>query len=483
MTNARAPLAAVAVVGAGPIAYVAALVTAKAVPTARITIVRPPADPAALADRFPTTLPGSSGWLADAGLDEAHLVADGVATHRVGIRFAEWGEDARDWTFAHGSDVALPLPGALPLLWLAHGRDVALRYEDVRPAAALAAADRFAAPLADRRSLLDCVDAGLRLDAARLLPLLDRRARAAGIAVRESDVVATQRSGDGGLASITLANGTTIAADLFVDATGPRALLAATKGETAADWCGCDRLLIAERPGDPAPADAIRAVGIGWRGDRPLADRITIRLAYAADTADEAQARRLLDAGDAEAVALPPPRHRPPFAAKVLALGEAGTAIDPLGDFGFALAERQLALFAELLPSRDRDPLLAAEYNRRAGLAADRIGTVVASLHAVRPRRRGPFWRARTGAVPAALDAFAERGVLPQHDDQSVTDADWRAALLGLGIVPRQHDAVARSADPARVRALIADLAAAVAALPATLPPYPALLADPRTRV
>ena len=479
MNNRQTPLESVAVVGAGPIAHIAALRLANALPMARIVIVRTSNDPAALADRFPSTLPG--GWPTDVGCDEAELVSRGIATHRLGIRFVDWGEDEREWTFAHGADVILPMTGALPLLWLAHARDIIPRYEDLRPAAVLAATGRYIEVPDDRPSLLTYVDCGLRLDSVELLAMLDHRARAVGIGFCDGDVVATERLSDGNLSLLRLADGTTVCADLFVDATGPRALLAATAGEAAPGWCGCDRMLIAERRGNPSPADTLRAIELGWLGVRPLSERHVVRLAYASAMADEGHARRWLAIPKAEAINLVQPRRRPALAANALALGEAGSAIDPIGDFGFALAVRQLALFLQLLPARNIDPLLAHEFNRRAGLAAERIGTFVASLHSIRPRRHGSFWSRRQVRLPAQLSAaataFAERGLLPQHDDQSLSDADWRAALLGLGVVPRQRDAVARSADPVLVRPLLADLAKAIATLAAALPAYPDHLA------
>lgn len=476
MSNAQHPIEAAAVFGPGPLAHVVALRLARALPTARITLIRTPLDPAALTDRFPTTMPGNGDWLRAIGIDEQRLVAAGAATHRLGIRFADWGADAIDWTFAHGDEIPVGIPAPLHQLWLAHGRSSASRFELLVPGCALAASGRFVDAAAAADPLLASVDHGLRLDRARALPLLEAALAAAGIAAIDARAVARSTDLDGHCTRVTLDGARTVRADLFIDATGPAALLR-PDDPVATATAACTRLLIAAQPGPPSPSDLLRAADFGWQAQWPLADRTVTMIGCDEDGREPASRAAT---SSLEEVILPAPAQRAPIAANVLALGEAGGALDPLGTLGFALALRQLDLFVELLPARRADPRLSAEFNRRARLTAERLAAFVAALTCVRPRRAGAYWRRRATDLPPGLAAtvaqFAERGTLPHFDEESVSRHEWHVVLLGLGVVPRITDAMARSTDPATVHAMLARLAARVAALPASAPPYPIYL-------
>jgi tryptophan halogenase len=165
----------------------------------------------------------------------------------------------------------------------------------------------------------------------------------------------------------------------------------------------------------------------------------------------------------------------------VLALGEAAANAGPLGWPGLPLALAQLELALELMPTQADEPLLRAEYARRAGLRADRAHAYAAAFYLV-GTRRGAFWHALRDVDPPAelaqaLAQFGRRGTLPPIEEQHVRRASWQQALIGLGIRPRRHDPVALSVPRASAAAGLAQVRGAIAALAAALPPYPDYLA------
>ena len=166
--NRRESLQSVVVVGGGLVALTAALGFARALPHATVTLVATAPDPAALADRLPAVTPQVDEAFDALGLDEAAMVAAGAATHRMGEHFT-WGDAA--FTIGEGEGVPNLAGAAVHQMWLAHGDGP---YDALVPAATLAAAERFAPPASDPRSLLSRVNYTLRLDADAATPMLVR---------------------------------------------------------------------------------------------------------------------------------------------------------------------------------------------------------------------------------------------------------------------------------------------------------------------
>lgn len=463
--NPRAALRSVAIVGGGPVGLIAAIAFAAALPQARITLIATPDDPAALADRLPVADPRALAFLATLGLDEPSLVAAG-ATHRIGARF-DWG-DAR-FTLGTGEGVPSVAGAALHQLWLAHG--AAGRFEDLVPAATLAAANRFVLPDEDPRSLLSRIDHGLRIDPVRGRAMLVARARAAQVTILSATDLQVEREGDV-VGAVATADGGRIAADLFVDASGPAALLAAD--DDWIDWSAAlpvDRLLLATAAGAPSPTDSYAMQQTGWTANWPLADRALSAFAYPSTTTDDAEAARRFS-GAAEPIVLKPGRRVRPFVGNVMALGDAAAMLGPLGLPGFALACAHLSLVLELMPAREPDPFLIAEYNRRATLQADRLCDHAAAFYHV-----GPDGGAAPEGLAAALTQFRQRGSLPPLEEEMVSRATWTQTLIGLGVRPVRVDPIALSVPATTAIASLDGLRRAIAALPARLPPYPDYLA------
>jgi tryptophan halogenase len=473
--NGREALRNVVVVGGGLTGLCAAIGFARGLPHATVTLLALPMHPAALADRLPAVMPQAMAMFASLGIDERALVAAGAATHRVGERFA-WGGEA----FAIGEGEGVPMVAGVALhqMWLAHGAGT---FDGLVPGAALATAERFVLPVEDPRSLLSQIDYTLRLDAERTAPLLAQVARGAGVRLVAADAIGIERDGTG--ITAVSAGDERLTGDLFVDASGPQALLAAPDAGWI-DWSDSlpvDRLLLGAGAGRPSPTDSYAASGIGWSARWPLAGRVLTGIAYASAATGDARARRQVT-GDAERIVVTPRRQATPFAGNVLALGDAAAAVGPLGWMGLTLALAQLTLALELMPAREPEPLLVAEYNRRASLRADRVMAYGAALYLAGAGRSGEFWhplrkRAAPVELASALTQFGQRGTLPPLEEEMVPRSRWRQALIGLGVRPVRRDPVALSVPATSAVAALDQLRRAVAALPTALPAYPDYLA------
>ncbi|WP_294319999.1 tryptophan 7-halogenase [uncultured Sphingomonas sp.] len=414
--NARSGLRSVAVVGGGPVALVSAVALKLALPDAGVTLIPAPVAADALADRFPLALPAVHAVLARIGMPPELLLARGVARPRYASVFADWSRDGTKWVV--GDDAAATLAqGRLAALWL-RARAAG---ERVPPFHALVPACVAAtAGIADPG-----VEPALHLDPARMVQALTSIGRKAG--VRFAD--------------------TPIDADLTIDAGGPARLLSG--GRAFEDWreaVPCDHVAFNPAEADPGSCDRYAATAQGWRANWP-----GVRV----------------EAGS-KGIAIAPGRLSEPFAGRIVALGDAAVQPGPLGRAGFTLALGQLALLLELLPARDPEPLLQAEYNRRAGLQADRMRDFLGLHYHGGGRTQGAFWhRLRTATPPLSLDRllaqFARRGQVVPADEELVQRDAWTAVLLGQGMRPERPDPIAQSIAPAEAARLIQELAARLA--------------------
>jgi len=432
--NARAALRSVAVVGGGPVALVSAAALKQALPVAEVTLVPAPVPADALADRFPLALPAVHDVLARIGMTPELLLARGVARPRYASVFADWSRDGSEWMVGDAAAATLA-EGRLPALWLRarEARERVPPFHALNPSCVAAAAG-----IADPR-----VEPALHLDPARMGQALASIGGQAGVRF------AAPFAGVAADGAVRLQDGTQIAADLMIDASGPARLLC--RDRAFEDWRDAlpgDRVMFAPTDEDPGACDRYRATAKGWHANWP-----GVRV----------------EAGS-EGIAIAPGRLSRPSAGRVVAVGDASVQPGPLGRAGFTLALGQLALLLELLPARDPEPLLQAEVNRRAGLQADRMRDFLATHYHGGGRTQGPFWhRLRDGTRPASLDRllaqFARRGQVVPADEELVQRDAWAAVLLGQGMRPERPDPIALSVPPAQAARLLKTLAARLAAL------------------
>ena len=473
----------VCVAGGGLVGLSAALAFARALPRARVELVELPADPAALADRMPSSLPAIGRFHAAIGLDERELVRPGIATHRLATRFERWSSDGEPWIHAFGGTGA-PV-GDLPFhkAWVkARLASRAAPFERHNAAATLARAGKFVHPDDNPQSPLASFLYALRLDPPRYRERLLGQCTRQRIALTAGELGRVERREDGGVAAFRLGDGRRIEADLFLDCTGPRALLLSQLAPAFEDWghwLPADRLLLGEdgRAAAVHPADRVEAHPEGWRWSVPLPDRALTGFAFASAATSEARARKLFGA-EAELVAVRPGRRPRPWTSNVLALGDAATAVDPLEGANLHVAQSAILRAVELLPGRDCHPLELAEYNRRTEWETLRARDFMA-LHYLRAGRgSGPFWKALQGREPPetlalTLEQFERRGRLPFFEEESFDSESWLAVLFGLGVMPREVDPIADGIGEDQAAAAIAGLAERLAALPERLPDYP----------
>lgn len=428
-------------------------------------MVATPPDPAALADRLPGTLPAIRSFHALMGLDERVLVAQGIATHRIGTRFDNWPGTGGSWIHATGE---YGLDGdTVPFhqLWArARNSGTALPFDHYSMAARLAAAGKFVHPAPDSTVPLGSFEYALRLDPVRYRELLAGMLPALQVERRDGQVCGIERGVDGTVAAVVLDNGDRITADLYLDCAGPGSALATRLPADFEDWSAWIPAMRLQFRSAPVPAasscDVFSATLDGWRWTAPLADKAFIVTAQLPETA-----------GLGEDTALRPGRRREPWVRNVLVIGDGAIAIDPIGQLNLHLAQTAIVRALSLLPGRDCHRLELSEYNRQTAQQALRIRDFVA-LHYL------PWHRGEGSAVELpeslalTLDQFRTRGRLPYFEGETFDRHGWLATLFGLGITAQHLDPASLAVDEMAAQAGMARLAETLSALTGAAPSY-----------
>jgi tryptophan halogenase len=455
------PLREVVVVGGGITGWAAAAALKRRVPALSVTILPLAPPPAALADRLASTLPSILGFHADMGLGIEDSVLRTGSAYRLGTLFSGWAQGLPDYVHAYGGHGA-PIGGvSFHLLWArAAIEGSAPPFETLGSAAMLARAGCFIPPSGEPGAPFSDHEFGLTLDLERYAAMLRAFAQHIGVRVRQGALKdVTLRSADGFIEALHLDDGSLLHAELFLDCSGPRALLHSALDIARDDWSRwlpCDRLLFAEGPPPmaPSPLDTVTATATGWRWSTATPAAALHGIAYASTYSSDAAAAEALHAAtgalpSSAAVTIAPGARPRPWLRNCVAIGDAAVTLEPLEWTNLHLAHSAIDRLITMLPGRLWSPVEAADYNRQALAEAGRVRDF-AALHYAVARRDDPFWHARAAVEPPAslahsLALFRERGRLPFHEEETFARDSWLAVLFGQGVLPRRADPLTRA--------------------------------------
>jgi len=454
--SASPVMTSVAVVGSGITAWSTAAALKKRIPLLDVTLVPAPVEEAALADRMISTLPSIHGFHHDIGLTDEDTIARAGSGVRLGTLFEGWVDGLPDYVHGYAACGA-PIDG-IPFhqLWLRE-----------RCAAELPPFDRFSLAAEMARSgkvRTEGVEAGLQLTLDRYAEMMRAYALHVGVGERRQAIREVQLRGqDGFIESLVLNDGTTVAADLFVDCSGPAALLRSRVDSDFVEWnewLRCDRLIVAKGNAVPEAIalDRATATPTGWRwlASSPAQSSrgLTYSSAHAGGLGREAEAL-----GPHEEVELRQGRWRDPWVRNCVAIGDSAVAVEPLEWTNLHLAHSQIDRLIAMMPGRDCAPIELAEFNRQCAAEADRVRDFLC-LHYLLTRRSEPFWKEAAAIIPPpslahTLSQFAERGRLPYYEEETFARDSWLTVLLSQGFEPRRTDPLAELVSPAQARAAI----------------------------
>ncbi|QFT78716.1 tryptophan 7-halogenase [Erythrobacter sp. THAF29] len=474
MSDARELLRRIVVAGSGEVGAICAIALKRALPSCDVTVLELPVHLNAFADRANTALPFTNKLHDRLGISEEKIVRHAGGSHRLVTRYFGWSGRDSYGVASYGAEVDPTLKTRFAQDWGGGSRSAGADIPAVSIAEALADAGRFAIPPDDRDTPLSQLDYALRWNGPSYRQLLVGHARKLGVGHLQDSILAIEPDTLGGIAALKVEGHGRLEADLFVDCSGPDALLLSSLPDYAIeDWSDVlpVRRIIEAAPGQPMLVleDRVTLLPEGWLFEIAGRDGLRTMIGTGAGKSRE-QAINALGAPPAIEHDLAPSRCRKPWLGNVIAIGDASARLEPLGSLSLDLAHRQISLLLEMLPGRSIEPLERAEYNRRAILMADGAKDVLA-MHYAAPRAHDVFKSKIPLSVERTIDQFTRKGRLPFQEEFPLLTEEVMILLVALGFTagtPPQH----RNTDARELEARGAKAAAKARAAVEFAPPY-----------
>ncbi len=493
MTDRR--VTKVVVLGGGTAGWMTATALAKSLGR-RVTIELVESDEIGIVGVGEATIP-TIHWFNDLiGLDEPTFLAATKASFKLGIEFVDWARPGHRYFHPFGI-YGVNAPGvAFHHRWLKARAEGLMRdLPAFSLAARLAAANRFAKPAGDVRSILSTLGYAFHFDASLYARHLRGIAEAAGVVRTEGKVASVEQDGVSGfVTALVTKGGQRIAGDLFIDCSGFRGLLIEQTlhagYEDWSHWLPCDRAVAvpSANTGPIAPFTRSTARAGGWQWRIPLQHRTGNGYVYSSRFLSDDAARATLLA-NLEGDALAEPRlirfqtgkRRRVWDRNVIAIGLASGFLEPLESTSIHLIQSGIAKLLSLFPDRDCDPTLAAQFNRVFAADMDNIKDFLI-LHYHATARSEPLWEyTRTMELPDSLtfkeDAFRRSGRLMLGTDDLFREASWLAVLRGQGIDAGDYAPGADLLDGAANLAQLRQIDEVIGRAVPTLPSHDAAIA------
>ncbi len=458
--QSQATIRSIAVIGGGSAGWMTAAAISKSFGRSiRVTLVE--SEEIGLIGVGEATVPHLSAFNRLLQIDEAEFIRQTQGSFKLGIQFNDWGKIGD--SYVHGFGTIGRDLGLLPFhqYWLkarAAGKAKDISAYSLNTLAA--PLGKFMVPPSDAppNTPLAEIAYAYHFDAVRYAAFLRRRAEAQGVTRIEGKVIAVDRNGETGFVdSVTLERGDVIAADLFIDCTGFRALLIGdTLGvgfEDWTHWLPCDRALAVPcaKMGPPTPYTRSTARPAGWQWRIPLQHRTGNGYVYASNAiSDDEAAAFLLAHLDGEALGEPRlvrfttgKRHRL-WDKNVIAIGLAGGFIEPLESTAIYLIQAGINRLMALFPDTRCDQALRDTYNAQAQFEYERIRDFIILHYCATRRDDSDLWNhVRTMALPdtltANLELFRANGQFFRNGAEMFGLTSWVQVMLGQGIEPRSY--------------------------------------------
>ena len=269
----------IAILGGGTAGWMAACLMAKAWPAARITLVESPE--IGIIGVGEGSTPQFAAFFAGLGIADADWMPRVNATYKTGIRFRGWSDAPGHAAYFHPFSTQVDLHSEPSFHANARARRNGIdvpAHPDAFFLNSRLAADALAPLPADNFPF--AVHHGYHFDAHLVGEVLREHATGRGVVHRQARVAGVLLAEEGGIAHLATEDGETIAADLFVDASGFRATLIqqalGVPFRSFADNLFADRAVVMPTPAGrhgPAVHTTATALSSGWAWDIPLTTR------------------------------------------------------------------------------------------------------------------------------------------------------------------------------------------------------------------
>ncbi len=424
------------------------------------------------------TIPAIKQFNQSLGIDEDDFMRCTQGSFKLGIEFVNWGHQGHRYIHSFGP-VGQDL-GLVPFHHYWHSQFMAGQAEELGAYSVDTVAawrGKFRRPVNAPNTPLSAIAYAFHFDAGLYAQYLRRFAQTRGVRRTEGRVVGVEQHADSGfIACVVMENGERIGGDLFIDCTGFRALLIEQTLHTGFDdwshWLPCDRALAVpcERAGPFTPYTRSTAHAAGWQWRIPLQHRTGNGHVFCSRhmSVDEATAV-LMARLDGPALAEPrllqftTGRRKKTWNKNVVAVGLAGGFLEPLESTSIYLIQTAIARLLNFFPGADWRDADRDEYNRQAELEYGLIRDFIILHYKASARDDSVFWRTcRDMEIPAQLAQrialFRANGRLVRVQEDIFAESSWLQVLVGQGVMPGGHHALAHLLDDGDCRRFLAQI-------------------------
>lgn len=418
------------------------------------------------------TTPDSYAFNLNAGVTEPDLVQNSPAAFSFGTNYKDWGADKLSWMQCFHLPFAI-IDG-VPLHHHLIRRDE-FNLGNYLISASAAIAGRFAHPPEQANMALAMAEYGYQFDIASYGAIFERAAKNGGLSAQASEVASIQTDGDN-IASVTLENGQGLSADLYIDCSGPDAVLMSALGQRRNTLRSIFIAAALEpQPSLGAPKREVSAKPFGYMAHTPLQGHKQIMAVSAPEDMDTALGTLSCEPQQACTIGLG--RSAQAWSGNCIAIGQAGASFDPLTPAPMKALQRDIERVLSLIPVNTDMTIERKEYNRLAGNDYDHIALFTRAFFSGELADKVAYWQQAKSIPQSAkllrkVEQFKSRGALVTYDLEPFNVQDWTILYFGLGLRPDRYDRVADRRELSEIDGQLSTIKRGVEALTAKLPPH-----------
>ncbi|MCQ8886054.1 tryptophan 7-halogenase [Pseudoalteromonas agarivorans] len=431
------------------------------------------------------------------GINEQDFINATNASIKLGIEFENWKTPSHSYMHAFGSFgkdfpfcdfynfwVKGHISGAEESLW-----DFSLNYQAAKQ-------HKFAPLNTLPNTQLPGLSYAYHFDATLYAEFLKNLATSRGVEHIDAKIEQVEQcplSGD--IKSLTLGNTQQINGDLFIDATGQRALLIEQTLNTGfVDWSHylpCDSAVAVQSQGTSELKPYTRSIAhsAGWQWQIPLQSRIGNGLVYCSRyLSDDAATQLLIDNLPAEPMTEPrvikfkTGRRLKQWHKNVVSVGLASGFLEPLESTSIHLIQSAVTRLIKLFPHNGISEALVTEFNKQSVIEIEHIRDFIILHYTLTAREDSPFWRqCKQMDIPDSLahklKLFKQTGKVVRENDELFAEVAWQQVFIGQGLTPEDYNSIVDSLSSEQLNDLFSTLKTLITSTVDQLPTHKNFLA------
>lgn len=446
------PIKKVVIAGGGTAGWMAAALIAKTLGKV-VEIVLIESDEIATVGVGEATIPPLASFHKMLDIDEREFMSVVNGTFKLGIQFENWREPGHKYIHSFGYAGKDCWTCGFLHFWLAgKAKGVAEDYTHYCVELLAALQNKFAVLPNGRMNY------AYHMDASSYAKYLRAYSEKFGVVRREGKIDAVNVCpASGNIDSLSLADGSKLEGDFFIDCTGFRALLIEetlhTGYEDWSHWLPCDRAMAVQTKsvGDPIPYTRSIAHDAGWQWRIPLQTRVGNGLVYCSRHMSDERARETL-LGNIDGEMINEPRiikfrtgtRLKHWNKNCVALGLASGFLEPLESTSIHMIQRSLVRFLQLFPTHGIQQADVDEFNNQTKVEVERIRDFIILHYKVTNREDSRFWQyCKNMSVPEPLqqkiNLFRDSARVFKSGNELFGEESWLQVMMGQGITPSSY--------------------------------------------